>query len=121
MLVLEDDQVLRSLVVEALEDEGYAVTPAQSYRDLVARARAGEADVVIADFWGRSHRELEPDEREQVRALTSLAPTVLLTGRPWAMPHVAADVGAAAVIGKPFDLFLLIERLRTIADGASAR
>jgi DNA-binding response OmpR family regulator len=113
-LLLEDDVALRELLVEAFVGEGYEVQPCDSFGEIREAAARAEADVVIADFWGGSQRTLPDSDRDEIRELCSYLPVVLLTGRSWAADTTAAELGAIALIRKPFDLEVL---LRTV-DGA---
>jgi two-component system nitrogen regulation response regulator GlnG len=108
-LLLEDDDALRNLLLEAFTGEGFEVQPCGSFAEVRAAAARGEADVIVADFWGESQRSLPEDDRAQIRELGALLPTVLLTGRTWAADTNADEVGALALIRKPFDLDALLQ------------
>jgi two-component system, OmpR family, phosphate regulon response regulator PhoB len=104
VLLLEDDLALRGLLQEVLGLEAFEVILCESY-DEVRRAAAGErGDIIVADFWGGSQRTLNESGRDQIRELTTLLPVVLLTGRSWAGETTAAELGARALMRKPFDL-----------------
>ena len=51
-----------------------------------------------------SQRTLPDHERQEIRQFASLLPVVLLTGRTWAADITAGELGARALIRKPFDL-----------------
>ena len=108
-LLLEDDGALRDLLIEAFAGEGYEVRAVDNFRDMRDLAARGEADVVIADFWGGSQRTLPDRERDEIRELCSYLPVVLLTGRTWAADTSAEELGARALIRKPFDLDFLLK------------
>ena len=107
-MVLEDDHALRDLLVEALAGEGLDVQAADSFDELRLAAARGAADIVIADFWGGSQRTLPDSDREEIRELCSYLPVILLTGRTWAADTSAEELGARALIRKPFDLDFLL-------------
>ena len=50
VLVVEDDFLIRQLVVEALQDEGHQVTQAASSDEALSRCRLEEADVLVTDI-----------------------------------------------------------------------
>src|SRR6266536_6221038 len=104
VLLLEDDFALRGLLHEALANEGFVVKVCDTFPELREAAARGEADIVVADFWGMSQRALPDDERLEIRELASLLPLVLLTGRTWAADTSAGQLGARALVRKPFDL-----------------
>jgi DNA-binding response OmpR family regulator len=64
---------------------------------------------VVADFWGGSQRTLPDNELQEIRQLGSFLPVVLLTGRTWAADITASELGARALIRKPFDLDNLLQ------------
>jgi two-component system, NtrC family, nitrogen regulation response regulator GlnG len=104
VLLLEDDLALRGLLNEALMSEGYEVQLCDSFAEVRSAAERHAGDIVVADFWGSSQRTLPDNERLEIQQLTSLRPTVLLTGRTWAADVRAEELGARAVVRKPFDL-----------------
>ena len=108
-LLLEDDVALRDLLVEAFAGEGYDVQSANSFDEVREAAARAEADVVIADFWGGSQRTLPQSDRDDIRELCSYLPLILLTGRTWAADTSAEELGAHALIRKPFDLDDLLQ------------
>ena len=113
-LLLEDDIALRDLLLEAFAGEQIEVLTCESFPEVREAAARGDADLVIADFWGGSQRTLPESDRDDIRELASYLPVILLTGRTWAAELTAEELGAHALIRKPFDLDDL---LRTV-DGA---
>jgi DNA-binding response OmpR family regulator len=108
VLLLEDDAALRGLLQEALETEGFDVSSFDSYVAIRDAASHGAADLILADFWGRGHRRLTDGDRDEIIGLSGLLPVILLTGRSWAAETNADELGARALIRKPFDLEALI-------------
>ncbi|MCA1644945.1 MAG: response regulator [Chloroflexi bacterium] len=109
VLLLEDDLALRSLLHEALAGEGLDVRACDSFEEIRDAAAERAGDLVIADFWGGSQRVLPDHERQEIHELCSFLPVVLLTGRTWAAEMNAQELGARALIRKPFDLEHLLE------------
>ena len=109
VLLLEDDVALRSLLHEALSGEGFDVRACESFEEIRTAAAEQDGDLVVADFWGGSQRSLPDGERQQIHELCSFLPVVLLTGRTWAADTSAQELGARALIRKPFDLDLLLD------------
>src|SRR5262245_19807603 len=104
VLLLEDDAALRGLLLEVLALEDFVVVQCDSYEEILRAAEAEEGDIIVADFWGGSQRTLDEDGRGQIQALTALRPVILLTGRSWAGETTAGELGARALMRKPFDL-----------------
>ena len=117
-LLLEDDVPLRDLLLEAFAGEDIEVRACDSFSEVRAAAARGEADIVVADFWGGSQRTLPQSDRDDIRELCSYVPVILLTGRTWAAETSADELGARALIRKPFDLD---ELLRTVEQAVGER
>ena len=118
VLLLEDDVALRDLLLEAFAGEDIDVRTFESFAEIRQAASRAEADIIVADFWGGSQRTLPDTERDEIRELSSYLPVVLLTGRSWAADTSAQELGARALIRKPFDLD---ELLRTINEAVARR
>jgi CheY-like chemotaxis protein len=50
VLVVDDDEVIRSVVVDLLELEGYSVEAARDGREALARVRDARPDVIVLDL-----------------------------------------------------------------------
>lgn len=103
-LLLEDDVALRDLLLEAFAGENIEVRVCDNIGEVREAASRKEADIVVADFWGGSQRVLPDSDRQEIRELGSYLPVILLTGRSWAAETSAEELGAHALIRKPFDL-----------------
>ena len=102
VLVAEDDAVLRAMLVEFFQDEGYEVRAAEDGRLALHAIAQWSPDVIVLD---RHMPGMDGEEFARVyRALPPPhAPIVLLTG--YMHPEAASErVGAAVVVVKPFDL-----------------
>ena len=119
VLVLEDDPALRGLLLEVLGLEDFEVIQCDSYDEIRQAAAAEQGDLIVADFWGGSQRTLNDTGRQQIRALTELRPVILLTGRTWASETTAAELGAHALIRKPFDIDHLLKVIETVLQPGS--
>ena len=120
VLLLEDDLALRSLLHEALAGEGFDVRSCDTFQEIRAAAAEHDADLVVADFWGGSQRSLPESERQEIVELCSFLPVVLLTGRTWAADTSAQELGARALIRKPFDLDHLLDTVEHALSEAQA-
>jgi DNA-binding response OmpR family regulator len=119
-LLLEDDVALRDLLLEAFAGEDIEVRICDSFAEARDLARQRDADLVVADFWGGSQRTLPQSDRDDIRELGSYLPVILLTGRTWASETNAEELGAHALIRKPFDLDDLLRTVETaVGNGQS--
>jgi putative two-component system response regulator len=101
ILVIDDEDVVRMLVVEILESVGYDVTSAQSAEVALTLLEEAEFDLVVSDVVmpGLSGLEL----LEAVRARRASLPVVLVTGAgTYDTLSKALTRGAAGLVTKPF-------------------
>jgi DNA-binding NtrC family response regulator len=120
VLLLEDDAALRDLLLEAFASEDIEVRTCDTFEEVRAAAARAEADLVIADFWGGSQGTLPQSDRDDIRELCSYLPVILLTGRMWAAETSAEELGAHALVRKPFDLDDLLRTVDTVVDDPQA-
>jgi DNA-binding response OmpR family regulator len=110
VLVVEDDQLLRTVIAEALREDGYAVDTAADGEvglDLASRARP---DLVILDLMMpyMSGEEFS----EAMRQLDGLGSTpIILISASRQTDDIGARIGADLSLRKPFDLFALTDRV----------
>jgi putative two-component system response regulator len=101
ILVIDDEDVIRMLVVEILEAAGYEVTSAESAELALALLDESDFDLVVSDVImpGLSGLEL----LEAVRARRASLPVVLVTGAgTYDTLSQALTRGAAGLVTKPF-------------------
>ena len=121
VLVLEDDVDLRRLLLDLLTDEGFDVSACNSYPVLLDAVYAFGRTVVLADFWGASHAQLSPCERDEIRELGRRAPTILLTGRAWAAATTPEELSVASILSKPLALDEVIAHVMRCMHVAASR
>jgi putative two-component system response regulator len=101
ILVIDDEDVIRFLVVEILESVGHDVTGADSAEGALALLEESDFDLVVSDVVmpGLSGLEL----LEAVRARRASLPVVLVTGAgTYDTLSQALTRGAAGLVTKPF-------------------
>jgi putative two-component system response regulator len=101
VLVIDDESVIRMLVVEILESAGYDVTSAESAERALALLEKADFDLVVSDVVmpGLSGLEL----LEAVQARRASLPVVLVTGAgTYDTLSQALTRGAAGLVTKPF-------------------
>jgi putative two-component system response regulator len=101
ILVIDDEDVIRMLVMEILETAGYAVTGAESAERALQLLGKTEFDLVVSDVVmpGLSGLELLELVRERYASL----PVVLVTGAgTYETLSQALTRGAAGLVTKPF-------------------
>jgi two-component system response regulator HydG len=120
ILVVDDEQVMRSLLEKALPRWGYEVTLARDAEEAAERFAPRRFDVVLTDLRlpGRSGLEL----LDQLKELDPATPIVLMT----AFGSIATAVdavrrGAADFVTKPLDLSFLELALRRTLEQKRTR
>jgi DNA-binding response OmpR family regulator len=111
VLIVEDDEVLRAVLEDALGAEGYAVTATDSAVGALSLARLVEPHAILLDLGlpYRSGASLLADLK--AHRDTADIPVIVLSGLVEGLPpHRRAQ--AAAVLEKPVDLDALLGAVR---------
>lgn len=112
LLVVEDDDELRDLVVGRLRDEGYTVDTAATGPEALSRVEAHVPSLVVLDIMLPELDGLEVCRR--LRAEHPLLYIIMLTARTREMDRVVGlEVGADDYVTKPFSLQELVARIRS--------
>ena len=110
VLVVEDDDEARAVLVRELGSRGYRIQEAQDGRSALERWEASRPDVVLLDLGLPDMDGLDVIRRIRNEAMT---PIVILSGRFAEREKVEAlDRGADDYVTKPFGLDELHARLR---------
>ncbi|HEX5044906.1 MAG TPA: response regulator [Candidatus Polarisedimenticolaceae bacterium] len=121
ILVVDDDPEIRSLTRLVLEGEGYLVDEAEDGEAAVARALAGDLDLVLLD--------VNMPKMSGWETLRVLKTDPFLAALPVVMFTIKAEVrdkvhglqdGALDYITKPFQVDELAARVRRIFQGVGA-
>ena len=118
LLVVEDEADLRSSLLKALREEGYAVDGAADGEDGLYKAECSDYDAIVLDV-------MLPgiDGWEVLRRLRAAkkTPVLMLTARGAVRDRVRGlDSGADDYLVKPFDLAELLARLRALVRRSSS-
>ncbi len=112
ILVVDDEEPVRTLLRECLEMDGFRVTEAQNGRELMALLASDPPDLITLDLklGGENGLELA----RQVRADRNV-PIVMITGRSDTIDRVVGlELGADDYIGKPFHVREVLARVRAV-------
>jgi DNA-binding NtrC family response regulator len=111
LLIVEDDQAVRSTMVMCLELEGYSVDAVASTGEAIARLREQPYPIVISDIY--------LDERTGIDVLRTArqqnpdCAVILMTGRGSMETVMAATEGGAfEYLAKPFEMAHMIDTIK---------
>jgi DNA-binding NtrC family response regulator len=116
VLLLEDDASLRALLQDVLAEHGLDVRACASPAELQRAIEHGLGDVALVDPWGSSHPQLSDGDRQALLSLADAVPTILFTGRSWALRADPDDLHLLAIVPKPADVYGLGDLVRRAAE-----
>ncbi|MEO8290289.1 MAG: response regulator [Gaiellaceae bacterium] len=115
VLIVDDDQRLREFVRVNLEMDGYAVREAGSAADGLAVLEEESPDLILLDVMMPEVDGFEMLRRVQKQHGVGSIPVIMFSGKvDEETAGRAADEGAQAFIGKPFDPQQLIESTKQL-------
>ena len=112
ILVVDDEDGVRTLLRECFEFEGYRVTEARDGTELAACLSAGPVDLMTLDLklGGENGLELARSVRSQHNV-----PIIMITGKGDTIDRVVGlELGADDYIAKPFHVREVIARVRAV-------
>jgi DNA-binding NtrC family response regulator len=111
LLIVEDDNSVRTTLVTCLEIEGYQVEAVATTREALDRLGERAFPIVVSDIYLDERTGL--DVLEAARRANPDCAVILMTGRGSMETVMAATrQGAFDYIAKPFDLDVLLETIR---------
>ena len=114
ILVVDDDDGIRSLVKKFLNENNYLVTTADSAEDASDKIKIIKFDLIVLDIMMPGKNGLEFIEENKKNLET---PIILLTAKGEAKERIEGlEVGADDYLPKPFEPKELILRIKNILD-----
>ena len=114
ILVVDDDDGIRSLVKKFLNENNYLITTADSAEDASDKIKIIKFDLIVLDIMMPGKNGLEFIEENKKNLDT---PIILLTAKGEAKERIAGlEVGADDYLPKPFEPKELILRIKNILD-----
>ena len=120
ILVAEDDDAIRDLMAEVLIYEGHEIVRVSTAEEVLSLGRAECWDLFVIDTLGWADYAPTEECKGFVQALAVHAPVILCTGRSWARGIRPSELGAAAIVFKPFDISELIESVAAVGGRQAA-
>lgn len=115
ILVVEDDDTLRSVIGEVLVDEGYHVDLATDGHEALEILRGADPDLIILDVMMPRMDAFRFREIQQARGPGRAAVLVVSAVRD--VRSAAATLGAQAFLPKPFQLQALLAEVDRLLSG----
>ena len=114
ILVVDDDDGIRSLVKKFLNENNYLVTTADSAEDASDKIKIIKFDLIVLDIMMPGKNGLEFIEENKKNLDT---PVILLTAKGEAKERIEGlEIGADDYLPKPFEPKELILRIKNIVD-----
>ncbi len=112
ILVVDDDDGIRSLVKKYLDENGFLVTTANSAEDASEKIKIIKFDLIILDIMmpGKSGLEFIKEKKRKLET-----PIILLTAKGEANERIEGlEIGADDYLPKPFEPKELVLRIQNI-------
>ena len=114
ILVVDDDDRIRSLVKQYLTENNFLVTTANSAEDAGEKIKIIKFDLIVLDIMmpGKNGLEFTQENKEKINT-----PIILLTAKGEAIERVEGlEIGADDYLPKPFEPKELILRIKNILN-----
>ena len=112
ILVVDDDEGIRSLVKKYLNENNFLVTTANSAEDATEKIKIIDFDIIILDIMMPGKSGLQFIQEKKGKLLT---PVILLTAKGTADERVTGlEIGADDYLPKPFEPKELVLRIKNI-------
>ncbi len=114
ILVVDDDERIRELVKQYLNDNEYLVTTANNAEDAKEKVDIIKFDIIILDIMmpGQSGLDFTNENKKKINT-----PIILLTAKGEAIERIEGlEVGADDYLAKPFEPKELVLRIKNILD-----
>ena len=120
ILVIDDEEVIRLLFKDTLEDDGYHVITAQSGIEALDLMKMWNFDLIFTDL--KMPEMNGADVFYQIRQINSSVPIVLITGYPTSdiMDYVL-EQGPFGIMRKPFSALTIKNSVDSFLRGAEAK
>lgn len=118
VLVIDNDNAILDVMVEALNYEGFEVTAVTGTENIIALVNEARPDVVIIDYLldgingGELCHQIKSSEKN------GGLPVIIFSAYPRVLQSLG-DYGCNAFIPKPFDLSLLVGQINNFTKTAA--
>ena len=119
ILVVDDDDGIRELVKQFLNQNNYLVTTAKNSEDALKKVKIVKFDLIVLDIMmpGKSGLEFTLENKDKVNT-----PIILLTAKGEAVERIEGlEVGADDYLPKPFEPKELVLRIKNILNKTKSK
>nr|WP_274609502.1 response regulator [Mesobacillus boroniphilus] len=114
-MLAEDEEILRMLIVDTLEDENYQVDEAADGQEALSFLNDEKYDLVVIDYMMPSYSGLEVIEKVRQGGKNIDVPILMLSAKSQLLEQEKAiGAGADFFIAKPFSPLELLGKVRDI-------
>lgn len=119
VLVVDDSEDMRFLLGQLLEDDGYDVLFAEDGQEAIRQAQEGKPDLILMDMSLPIMNGWETVEYLRRQEDFRLTPIIAVTAHVSKVDEERAfAVGCNEHVGKPFDVVMLLERIKGLVGEA---
>ena len=119
ILIVDDDNRIRELVKQYLNDNNYLVTTANGAEDAKKKVNIIKFDLIVLDIMmpGQSGLEFTNENRKKIET-----PIILLTAKGEASDRIEGlEIGADDYLAKPFEPKELVLRIKNILEKTKSK
>ncbi|WP_377890955.1 response regulator [Alkalihalobacillus sp. R86527] len=116
ILVADDEEILRMLIVDTLEDNGYEIDEAEDGAEALQLINSHSYDLVLLDYMMPEMTGLEVIENVRTSGNHDVKIMMLTAKAQKKDEDIAKQAGADYFISKPFSPMNLLETVEVILD-----
>lgn len=117
ILLAEDEEIIRMLIVDTLEDEDYHVDEATDGEEALQMFERNEYDLLILDYMMPGYTGMEVIKKVRAGLVNSEVKILMLSAKSQKHEQeMILSVGANEFMPKPFSPLQLIEKVKAILD-----
>lgn len=115
ILLAEDDEILRMLIIDTLEEEEYHVEEAEDGLAALKLLEESQYDLIIIDYMMPAYSGIEVIEKVRKGGINNAVPILMLSAKSQlSEQEKAIGAGANCFIAKPFSPLELLDKVREI-------
>ena len=116
ILIIDDEPIIRNLLLDLLASEGYAATAVPDGQQGIAKARQMDFDVIFTDIHMPKMNGLETMRR--IKHIRPHIPFVIMESYPDKECELACQEGAIAQLQKPFNIADVLNLVKSILSSS---